>query len=311
MLLSIIAAIGCIENGFVIAVLIRAKQTRTSINMTIGSLALADILQCVIYCTFGIGRLYGPKYVMGSYGCRNEHFFKIASDAVHQLSIIGMVSGRICSLFMSGNSPLLSSIRFTILLLICMWSLCWAGAFAASRRIWTSSLCQVVTDAGVVQYRCQEADQGGLIFWIICVSLLVDVPLLLLLFMYGMVWYMSRKYAAVMRASIQESSGSHAGGMKPANNRILLLYALVAVIFQIPDQVYVLRRAGDDVHQDHEVDTLTQRAYLILHYFNCLNSCVNPLIFAFASKTFRKALFSMIRPGSVSSRTGNFDQLAE
>ena len=41
-----------------------------------------------------------------------------------------------------------------------------------------------------------------------------------------------------------------------------------------------------------QVEESTQRAYLILHFFNCLNSCVNPLIFAFAMKTFRVALYT-------------------
>ena len=169
------------------------------------------------------------------------------------MSLIGMVGRRLRSLFAGGNSnELLNPVRFTFRLLVIMWSLCYATAFILSRFVWKSSLCMVSTGDGI-EYRCVESDDGGLIFWIIGLLMIVYIPRILLLVLYAAIWYLTRKYAVMQDDVSSSHDSSSQSGKKQISNWILLLYVVQALVSQIMNQIYLIKKMNDRNYFDHEV----------------------------------------------------------
>lgn len=229
----LLTCFSCIGNGLIMVLLARTPAIRTATNIVIGSMAVADLCRCIVFSGSMIGRSLSSNYLIGQSWCHNENFVKLSFNMVIRLSIITMVTFRLASVFWP-NLNLLSTKAKSLPVLI-IWSASWTFMFVLTRYFWVWSVHEV-RHSDRTQTVCDVSDQLGKGFWIAYVSLMLYVPLFMLLFLYSTVYLLTYWYAR----ALQDATGRERG--QQVNNKILLLYVLMAIVSEIPAQVYIIRK---------------------------------------------------------------------
>lgn len=223
-----------VGNSLILYVLYKFKNVRFGANIIIGGIAIADFMRCLIFAGSALGRAPGHNYVLGAFWCKNENFFKLSLNMVVRLSIIAMVTQRLGNVFWRSSQNAASANRAYVTALA-IWTFASIGVLILTSYFWTWDL-HIIEWKDYREVLCENSDMTGKGFWIAYVSTFLYIPLFMLLAMYSTVWYLNWKYSKVLRESNMSQTGHQ------LKNGILLFYVTVAILSEIPAQVYIIKK---------------------------------------------------------------------
>ena len=215
-------------------------------NLVIASLATADLMKGIVYPAYAIARHVVSRdcnaYLLGSFLCKYEHFFKMATNGMHHVSIMCLVVARLSSVFSSCSLGQ----RATLAVMIGLW-LTFSGVMvAAVNFVWISQL-ETITWSDRRLDVCLEQQRWGNDFWVTYMFLVMIVPLISLVAMYAITWLLARRVrrAALPRVDEGSSTAERVTSHGRLSTRFLLVYVIEAAVIEVPSQVYMLMRSDD------------------------------------------------------------------
>lgn len=172
--------VSTVGNALIVVVLYRTIAIRTSANIFIGNMAIADFLQCLMFTVTGIGTSIQHNYPMGGFWCRSDTFLKYWFLNVSQLSLIALSVDRVTGIFKPFWKKLTPSVTAFVCLTLWIVSLLitlWLAFYRSlAHREW-SDFSEVL---------CYETDVDQAI-WVTFTAVLVYLPLVSMLLFYHLI----------------------------------------------------------------------------------------------------------------------------
>ncbi|KAF7691397.1 galanin receptor type 1 [Silurus meridionalis] len=272
---GLIFALGVVGNALVIAVLVRrrAGQRRSTTNIFILNLAVAD-LSYLLFCVPFQSTVYMlPMWVLGAFICKFVHYFFTVSMLVSVFTLSAMSVDRYVAIVHSRKSSSIRVARHALLGVLGIWALSLAMALPVAYH-------QRIVETEDNSTFCWEvwADPRKRKIYVVCTFVFgYLLPLILISFCYAKVLNHLHKN---LRNISKKSEAS-----KKKTAQTVLVVVVVFCLSWLPHHV---------VHLWVEFGSfpLNQASFLFRVVAHCLaysNSSVNPIIYAFLSENFRQA----------------------
>lgn len=298
-LFAILTLVAWIENMLIIALLVKYKTIRNNTTLIMGSLAVADIFKCTTQAISGMNRALsrGNDYALGNFWCMNEHLVKGLFYFAMQYNIVALVLNRLAFLIRGYRSEVAVSIKYSVISIAVIWIT--ATIDSVMNKLYAMH-CSIKEKEG--KSYCNEQDVAPIEYWISRVIYIVYVPLAALMLLYVTVLYLKIR-----------SRGAHLEATAPMNldprrhtvkMSVLLCYVVLAFLMNLPLHIWFIN-AIEGKRKGHPIDThgTGSTVYALNHFFQCLESCLNPLLFAFQSATIRYAFRDMLFPRRTESES--------
>ncbi|KAI5616666.1 galanin receptor type 1 [Silurus asotus] len=272
---GLIFALGVVGNALVIAVLVRRRvgQRRSTTNIFILNLAVAD-LSYLLFCVPFQSTVYMlPMWVLGAFICKFVHYFFTVSMLVSVFTLSAMSVDRYVAIVHSRKSSSIRVARHALLGVLGIWALSLAMALPVAYH-------QRIVETEDNSTFCWEvwADPRKRKIYVVCTFVFgYLLPLILISFCYAKVLNHLHKN---LRNISKKSEAS-----KKKTAQTVLVVVVVFCLSWLPHHV---------VHLWVEFGSfpLNQASFLFRVVAHCLaysNSSVNPIIYAFLSENFRQA----------------------
>ncbi|XP_022239718.1 allatostatin-A receptor-like [Limulus polyphemus] len=283
-LFGIIVVVGLIGNSLVVIVVLFNPQMRSTTNLLIINLAMADLLFIIFCVPFTAWDYSLPYWPFGDVWCRIVQYlvFVCAYASIYTLVLMSL------DRFMAVVHPITSmSIRTE------------RNAYIAIVITWSCIIvaCVPVLQAhGLMNYMFREkehsvcvflADEGynHVAFQISFFLSSYVVPLVLIFALYMLMlkrlWFHGAP-GGKMSAESQKS--------KKRVTRMVVVVVLIFAICWFPIQIVLVLKSL----RKYELEAGTIALQISSHILAYMNSCVNPILYAFLSENFRKAFRKVI-----------------
>ncbi|XP_022251908.1 allatostatin-A receptor-like [Limulus polyphemus] len=283
-LFGAIVVIGLIGNSFVVIVVWFNHQMRSTTNLLIINLAIADLL-FIIFCVPFTGWDYSlPYWPFGDIWCRIVQYlvFVCAYASIYTLVLMSL------DRFMAVVHPITSmSIRTE------------RNAYIAIAITWSCILiaCVPLLEAhGLMNYMYRQMEHStcgflamkGYNYAAFQISFFLSsyvIPLVLIFVLYMLM--LKRLWFHVT------PGGKISAESQKSKKRVTRMVVVVVLIFAIcwcPIQIVLVLKSLDK----YEHNTSTIAFQVSSHILAYMNSCVNPILYAFLSENFRKAFHKII-----------------
>lgn len=299
-LFGIVDIIGFSGNLLVIIVIAGYATMRNSTNILIVSLALAD-LSFIIFCVPFTAMVYVTElWPLPDFFCKLYNFTTYFSVFCSVYTLVLMSLDRFLAVVFPLRSRLWRTTKNTIMTLIIMWITLIAAnlpIFIASRIIYIidgdeesscrRTMCHTVwifqlTDNDVVTDMNQSISK---IFYGAFFVLGYAFPLTLICLFYSI---LIRELLCGRVSTMSKSVEAHRGKKKAT--KLVIVVVIVFAACWLPIQVvFMIQNFYSDT------STMTFRLFHIMgNIMSYGNSCVNPILYAFFSNTFRAGFASLI-----------------
>ncbi|XP_055679384.1 neuropeptide SIFamide receptor-like isoform X2 [Lutzomyia longipalpis] len=302
---AIVFTVGLIGNSFVIAVVMRAPRMRTVTNYFIVNLALADIL-VIVFCLPAtlMSNIFVP-WMLGWLMCKTVPYVQGVSVAASVYSLIAVSLDRFLAIWW----PLKLQItkKRARLMILCIWIIAltstipWAlffelvPFFGATPNTSTETrdiqLCLEVWPPGT---------DGALYFLLANLIACYILPMLLITLCYILIW------VKVWRRSIPGDSKDAQMDRMQQKSKVKVVKMLVAVVILfvlswLPLYVIFARIKFGGAMSPKE-EEIYQVATPIAQWLGASNSCINPILYAFFNKKYRRGFAAIIKSRSCCGR---------
>ena len=277
-----ILVLGLFGNSLVIIVVLADKHMRNTTNILILSLAFADlffILFCVPFTATGYAM---PVWPFGAVGCKMAQYAMHVCAYASVYTLVLMALDRYVAVVHAIRSMTWRSERNTWIAVFIIWIVCLLG----------NSPILVQYDVHVYSWGTENRSvclnthnlddkRVGKAFYVSFLFFGYIIPLGVTLLMYGLM--LKRLLYGVVPGGASQSAESIR-----AKKRVTRMVVIVEVIFAIcwlPIQIILFMQAFDKY-------TKTKETLALMFASNCLaymNSCVNPILYAFLSENFRRS----------------------
>jgi allatostatin receptor len=282
---ALIALVGIVGNGLVmrVFVILSSEKLQNTTNILIVSLAAADLLFLVFCVPFTAANYAMSYWPFGDVWCKVINFMTHVSAYVSIWTLVLLSLDRYIAVVHPVLSKRIRNCRNTILLLCITWTLILCGNIP------------ILLQYGVVHYQWMEFDRSsclnlaGLgskivlkVFYGCFFVLGYALPLTLICVLYG--FLLKRMW----RRTIATRHQRRIQDKKRRVIRVVIAFVVAFAICWLPIQVICV------------VESFTQyeptvESTAVLMAANCLsyvNSCINPVLYAFLSKDFQRNLRS-------------------
>lgn len=299
---SLFIAVGFIGNLLVITVVITNKQMRNTTNILILSLAIADLMFIVFCVPFTATGYVVPKWPFGDVWCKLTNYMTYVCAYASVYTLVLMSLDR----YLAVVHPIRSMSIRTVLYATLMVSFTWGAILVAN--------IPIVFQFGIFNYTYYGEDRRKCLniaarsqpsvekyFFGFFFGFGYAIPLILVCILYGLL-LKRLLYNVAPRRGQSSDSGSR---VKRRVTRMAIIVVAIFAVCWLPIQVALLVQ-----HFSEPTFNIFFIGFQMAG--NCLaymNSCVNPILYAFLSenfrKGFRKLLFcpSSYRPGMDCERT--------
>ncbi|XP_013781336.1 allatostatin-A receptor-like [Limulus polyphemus] len=284
-LFGIIVIVGLIGNLLVVVVVIFNPLMRSTTNLLIINLAVADLLFIVFCVPFTAWDYALPYWPFGDIWCRIVQYLVIVCAYASIYTLVLMSMDRFMavvhpvssiSIRTENNAYIAITVTWSLILLACLPVLPAHG--------------EVTYDVGSHKYSMCVFLQEGYNYPAYQVSFFLSsyvVPLVLIFCLY--VLMLKRLWFHVAPGG-KVSAGSH-----KSKKRVTRMVVIVVVIFAVcwcPIQIVLLLKSLDK----YELKLRPSRVIFQVasHILAYMNSCVNPILYAFLSENFRKAFRKVV-----------------
>lgn len=281
-LFGLIVILGFVGNVLVIFVVWSYKQMQNTTNILIVSLAVADLF-FIIFCVPFTAANYAMSYwPFGAVWCKVVHFLIHVSAYASVWTLVLLSLDRYLAVVHPIPSMRLRNRRNTYLLVYMTWTFICCGNVP------------IFLQYGVVDYhwmgfqRSACLNMAGLksklvlkIFYGCFFAFGYMIPLMLICLMYG--FLLKRLLYGVV------PGGSQRADSLKAKKRVTKMVVIVVLIFALcwlPIQVIFLVQY---LNTDFEVSIVSSAIHMAANCLAYMNSCVNPILYAFLSENFRRS----------------------
>lgn len=296
LLFGCIAILGFIGNLLVIVVVVFDRQMRSSTNILIVSLAVADLLFIIFCVPFTAYRYSMTNWPFGDVMCKLYQYMANVTAYASVYTLVLMSLDRYLAVVHPVNSITVRTEHNTIAMLVVMWLvIClvntpnWLEHGLVPYQFDMEQRSECVNLPIYTELKESNGKRHGRLVYGCFFTFAYFVPLLSICILYG---FMLRK---LLRGMVP---GSSSGGSQSANRvrskrRVTRMVVVVVMIFALcwlPIQILFVLIYFANVSGSHTLVLLQVVA-------NCLaymNSCVNPFLYAFLSENFRKSFCKVL-----------------
>ena len=277
---AIITLSGLLGNGLVIWTVLKNIKMRTPINLLILNLAVADILFIVICVPFTAVEYALPKYILGRVCCKISYYFMYVSACVSIYSLVFMSVVRciivVCPL--SSRSWVTTRRVYIVIAVIWIVMLCGFTPLLYQYDVFT------YTYLGEVRSTCLNLDVVSSknlrkTFYALFLTFGYAMPLFIMVILYGTI-------LAMLKCGTKHTKTIECSAMR---NRVQsrATKMVIAVIFcfllcWLP--IHVVPMLGSLGSA-----TANKLVQILVDSLSFLNSCLNPILYAFLSSRFRQS----------------------
>ncbi|XP_046405980.1 neuropeptide SIFamide receptor-like [Ischnura elegans] len=287
----IVFAVGLVGNCFVIAVVYRSPRMRTVTNYFIVNLAAADIL-VIVFCLPAtlMSNIFVP-WVLGWWMCKTVPYVQGVSVAASVYSLIAVTLDRFLAIWY----PLKCQItkRRARLMIFIIWvvalttTIPWALFFdlvIIFREMPETRLCLEVWPPSL---------NGDLYFLLANLVFCYVLPTILISLCYILIWIrVARRHIPT------DSKDAIAERMQQKSKvKVIKMLVVVVVIFVLSwlplYAIFARIKLGGEV-EDWE-DKILPVATPLAQWLGASNSCINPVLYAFFNKKYRRGFVAIVK----------------
>ncbi|KAM6981122.1 galanin receptor type 1b [Aplochiton taeniatus] len=254
---------------------IKSKRSRSTTNIFILNLSVADLLFILFCVPFQATIYFLPEWIFGAFLCKFVHYFVMVSMLVSIFTLVTMSVDRYIAVVQSKRSPSIRSKRNALIAISVIWALSLMfGVPVAQHQILTdhpeapnSSFCWEMWLDGVSKHTYKVT--------ILLIGYLL--PLMLITCCYAKVLFHLHKKIKNMSKKSDRS--------KRKTAKTVLLVVMAFLICWMPHHIIAMWVEFGQF----PLNDATFAFRIISHCLAYGNSCVNPLLYAFLSENFRKA----------------------
>ncbi|XP_013385936.1 allatostatin-A receptor-like [Lingula anatina] len=287
-LFSVIAAIGFVGNSLVLVVLLNNRPMRTTTNILIANLAVADLC-FIVFCVPFTATMYILDYwPFGRFWCRFVYYLIYVSAWASIYTLVIMAVDRFFTLVLVFHSLTLKTRRNTVILLVIIWVvLCLVNLPAYYEHDQ-----HVYSFGNDIRIKCLDYNlmfdiEKARLFYFFFFAFGYALPLVTIVAMYTVIVYRLYWHRCPERARTAEISKA-----KRRLTRVAIIVTAVFALCWLPIQVAFLLRLQWAIPDE------SLKSFLYFQLFaTCLaytNSCINPILYAFVYANFRKGFYRVI-----------------
>ncbi|XP_031626002.1 allatostatin-A receptor-like isoform X2 [Contarinia nasturtii] len=279
---GIIGLIGLMGNALVIIVVTANQQMRSTTNILIINLAAADILFVIFCVPFTATDYVASEWPFGHLWCKYVQYMIVVTCHASVYTLVLMSFDRFLAVVHPVTSMSLRTERNATLAIVAAWVI-----------IVTTGIPAALSH-GVVNYpyggrnytACLFLSEEGYNLVAFQVSFFLSsyvIPLFLISLLYVGMLLRLWKNAPGCNPSAESRKG------KRRVTRMVVVIVLVFAICWLPIQIILVLKSLKLYGNSH----ITVIIQIISHVLAYMNSCVNPVLYAFLSDNFRKAFRKM------------------
>ncbi|XP_045031983.1 allatostatin-A receptor [Daphnia magna] len=282
---GVIAILGFIGNALVVVVVVANQQMRSTTNLLIINLALADLLFIVFCVPFTASDYALPFWPFGEVWCKIVQYLVIVTAYASVYTLVLMSLDRYLAVVHPFTSKSIRTKANTFWAIAVTWVVIFAACvpllMAHGQVVYVFddeqySLCQFLQKEGWSQYVFQST------FFATSYA----IPLLLICALYiSMLLRLWRKEAPVGRASAEIQRGK-----KLRVTRMVCIVVGSFALCWFPIQLFLVLKSL----ALFEITPFTVMIQISSHILAYMSSCVNPFLYAFISDNFRKAFRKIV-----------------
>ncbi|CAK1546911.1 unnamed protein product [Leptosia nina] len=273
-----IGIVGLVGNALVVLVVAANPGMRSTTNLLIINLAVADLLFVIFCVPFTATDYVMPRWPFGDWWCKVVQYFIVVTAHASVYTLVLMSIDR----FMAVVHPIASmSIRTeknALLAIACIWVLILTTAIPVG-------ICHGEREYSYFHRNhsscvfLEEQGYSKLGFQISFFLSSYVIPLALISVLY--ICMLSRLWKSAPGGRVSAES-------RRGRKKVTRMVVVVVVVFAVcwcPIQIILLVKALDA----YNITYFTVTAQIVSHVLAYMNSCVNPVLYAFLSENFRIA----------------------
>ena len=293
-LYGLISVIGIIGNSMVIIVICRRRHMRTTVNLSLLNLAFCDVIFVSICVPFVAYHYAADTWLMGEIMCKLFNFLLYVTAYVTVYTLILVSALRYLTVVHGAVSAKYRTHRNIILLICLIWAVMLIGncPVLILYRVKT-----IKHDMQAPYHYCAIASQDvGQRIFISFFVLTYVLPLAIIATLYERILkYLNRKRKQSFRLSSRSSINGNPQGQAHERTlhatRIVIIVVVVLGACWLPLHIHLLI-----AYFGMQPEANAYAIYRILtHFVAYANSCLNPFIYNYASKDFRREFRELFR----------------
>ncbi|XP_012258758.1 neuropeptide SIFamide receptor [Athalia rosae] len=298
--------IGLIGNSFVIAVVYRSPRMRTVTNFFIVNLAVADIL-VIVFCLPAtlMSNIFVP-WVLGWWMCKTVPYIQGVSVAASVYSLVAVSLDRFLAIWW----PLKCQItkRRARMMIVVIWFI---GLTTTLPWLIFFDLVVIFDFAPDVQLCLEvwpEPLDGSLFFLVGNMMLCYVLPMILISMCYVLIWikvwkrHIPNDTKDAQMERIQQKS-------KVKVVKMLVVVVILFVLSWLPLYMIFARiKLGGQI--DEWEEEIIQTATPIAQWLGSSNSCINPILYAFFNKKYRRGFMAILKSGRCCGKLRYYETVA-
>ena len=280
LLINIAALVG---NVLVCYVLYKNPRLRTVTNYPIVSLAVSDMSFALVCLPFSIGVLIEGRWIFGKFVCAIQAYFANCLAFVTVITLSFTAANRYCKVARSvAFYRRHFTKRKTIGCIVAIWLVVFGTMSVPLAAKWASTGFSTRMALCIMIYKRELV---SLISMMAIILAFLAVPWIVALVCYGCLYIAVRRH----RKAVNFGNSSRLTAEDVNVNRTLLTVMIGFSICWLPMLVITI------LHVVNVGDTSLRYVNMIYSYMGALSSAINPVIYGFMNKAFRKEYRKLLR----------------
>ncbi|XP_060825070.1 neuropeptide SIFamide receptor-like [Bombus pascuorum] len=302
----LVFVVGLIGNSFVIAVVYRSPRMRTVTNFFIVNLAVADVL-VIVFCLPAtlMSNIFVPWF-LGWFMCKAVAYIQGVSVAASVYSLVAVSLDRFLAIWW----PLKCQItkRRARMMIVVIWFI---ALTTTSPWLLFFDLVSIYDDDPDLRL-CLEVwphpEDGTLFFLIGNLTLCYVLPTILISLCYILIWIkVWRRHIPSDTKDAQMERIQQKSKVKVV--KMLVVVVILFVLSWLPLYVIftVIKLGGDVAEREDEILPI---ATPIAQWLGASNSCINPILYAFFNKKYRRGFIAILKSGRCCGKIRYYETVA-
>ncbi|KAI1301232.1 Allatostatin-A receptor [Halotydeus destructor] len=283
-LFGIIVIVGLFGNALVVIVVLCNPQMRSTTNLLIINLAMADLL-FIVFCVPFTAWDYGyQNWIFGEVWCKVVQYLIVVCAYASIYTLVLMSIDRFLAVVHPIASISIRTEQNASRAILVTWLTILVVCIPAILTHEQTEYYNVLD--GTMYKQCRFSDDYSRSTYQVCFFLFAYVIPLIIVFLLYVLMLKRLWFGAVPGGRMSSESVR-------SKKRVTRMVVVVVVIFAVcwcPIQIVLVLKAFDAYHMN-PAQVVTQ---IVAHVLAYMNSCVNPILYAFLSENFRKAFNKVI-----------------
>ncbi|XP_053977646.1 neuropeptide SIFamide receptor-like [Hylaeus anthracinus] len=302
----LVFVVGLIGNSFVIAVVYRSPRMRTVTNFFIVNLAVADVL-VIVFCLPAtlMSNIFVP-WILGWFMCKAVTYIQGVSVAASVYSLVAVSLDRFLAIWW----PLKCQItkRRARMMIVVIWVVALTITLPWLLFFDLVAIYESEPDLRLCLDRWPHPEDGTLFFLIGNLTFCYVLPTILISLCYILIWIkVWRRHIPTDTKDAQMERIQQKSKVKVV--KMLVVVVILFVLSWLPLYVIftVIKLGGDEEEREEEILSI---ATPIAQWLGASNSCINPILYAFFNKKYRRGFVAIMKSGRCCGKIRYYETVA-